>query len=81
VVHRLDHQRIALRPVVASARDEPYADRVSPGHEPVAVVLDLVNQLEPDGGLWAGDERQGSMKLARSAASRARISSTDMPLI
>jgi hypothetical protein len=38
-------------------------------------------QLEPDGGLSAGDGRQGSMKLARSAASRLRIRSINMPLI
>jgi hypothetical protein len=32
--------------------------------QPIAVVVDLVIQLEPDGGLSAGDGRQGSMKPA-----------------
>jgi hypothetical protein len=31
VVHGLRHQRIALRPVVAPAGDQPDADRVAPG--------------------------------------------------
>jgi hypothetical protein len=46
MVHGLDHEREADRPVVASARDQPDADGVAPGHEPVAVVLDLVNPVE-----------------------------------
>jgi hypothetical protein len=37
-------------------------------------------QLEPDGGLSAGDGRQGSMNLV-SAASRLRIRSINMSLI
>jgi hypothetical protein len=37
-------------------------------------------QFDPDGGLSAGDGRQGSMNLV-SAASRLRIRSINMPLI
>ena len=55
----LRHQRIALRPVIAPAADQPNAHRIAPGHQPETVVLDLVNPVEPDGGL--------SAKLARSA--------------
>ena len=35
--------------------------------------------MDPDGGLSAGDGRQGSMKLALSADKRLRSSSIDMP--
>jgi hypothetical protein len=44
-------------------------------------VLDFMNPLEPDGGLSAGDGRQGSMKLVRSADKRLRIRSINMTLI
>ena len=63
MVHGLDHEREAVRPVVAPAGDQPDADRVAAGHEPVAVVLDLVkSSWRPDGGRSAGEGRQGSMK-------------------
>jgi hypothetical protein len=84
VVHGCDQEREALRPVVAPAGDKPDADRVTTRHEPKPVVLDLVDPVgtsEPDGGLSAADGRQGSMKAARSAASRLRIRSINMLLI
>jgi hypothetical protein len=79
VVHGLCHQRVALRPVVAPAGDQPDAHGVPARHEPEAIVLDFV-KFDPDGGLSAGDGRQGSMNLV-SAASRLRIRSINMPLI
>jgi hypothetical protein len=45
VVHGLDDEREAGGPVVASARDQPNADRVAPGHQAIAVVLDLMNPV------------------------------------
>jgi len=45
VIHGLRHQRLARRPVVAPAGDQPDAHRVSAGHQPEAVVLDLVNPV------------------------------------
>ena len=48
--HGLDHKRAALRPVVAPAGDQPDAHRVAAGHQPEAVVLDLVNPTR--GGRW-----------------------------
>ena len=42
-VHRLNHQRETVRPVVAAAGDQPDADRIATRHETIAVVLDLVN--------------------------------------
>ena len=51
MVHGLDHERIALRPVVAPAGDQPDAHGVAAGHEPVAVVLDLVNPVGAGRGL------------------------------
>ena len=59
VVHGLDHQRIALRPVVAPAGDQPDADGVAPGHEPKAVVLDLVNPVGAGRGLVGGGREAG----------------------
>ena len=78
--HGLNYQRISPRPVIALAGDEPDADGIATGHEPKAVVLDLVNPIGPGRGPVRGGRRQGSMKLARSAA-RLRIRSIDMPLI
>jgi hypothetical protein len=64
VVHRLHNQRKALRPVVAPARDEPDANRISAGHEAVAVVFDLVNPIGAGrraigGGREAGLDKTG----------------------
>ena len=81
MVHGLRHQRIALRPVVAPPGDKPDADRVTTRHEPKPIVLDLVNPIGAGRGRVGGDGRQGSMKLARSAASRLCIRSINMPLI
>jgi hypothetical protein len=45
VVHGLDHEGEAVRPVVAAPGNQPDADGVAPGHQPVTVVLDLVNPV------------------------------------
>ena len=45
MVHGLDHEREAVRPVVAAAGNQPDADGVAPGHQAIAVVLDFVIQL------------------------------------
>jgi hypothetical protein len=45
VIHGLDHKRVALRPVVAPAGDQPDAHGIAAGHQPEAVVLDLVNPV------------------------------------
>ena len=63
VVHCRHHQREAGGPVVSPARDQPDADRVSPGHEPVAVVLDLVNPVGPRGWTVGGGRETGLDKL------------------
>jgi hypothetical protein len=57
VVQGLDHQRIALRPIVAPAGDQPDAHGVAPGHEPEAIVLDLVNPVGAGRGLVARPRR------------------------
>ena len=59
MVHSLDHQRIASCPVIAVASDKPDAHRVAPGHEPEAVVLDLVNPVRPSRRLWGGGKQAG----------------------
>jgi hypothetical protein len=51
VVHGLGHQRIALRPVIAALGDEPDAHGIAAGHQPEAVVLDLVNPIGAGGRL------------------------------
>ena len=50
-VHGLGHQRIALRPVIAALGDEPDAHGIAAGHQPEAVVLDLVNPIGAGRGL------------------------------
>jgi hypothetical protein len=45
VVHGLDHERETDRPVIASTSDQPDANGVAPAHQPVTVVLDLVNPV------------------------------------
>jgi hypothetical protein len=82
VVHSLDRQRIANCPsVVAVASDQADAHGVAPGHEPEAIVLDLVNPAGPGGRPVGWGRQSGSMMRARSADRRLRISSIDMPLI
>jgi hypothetical protein len=41
--HRLDDQREPRRPVVPVARQQPHAGGTAARHQPVAVMLDLVN--------------------------------------
>ena len=47
VVHGLDHQRKAIRPVVAVPGQQPDANEISTRHQPIAVVLDLVDPTGP----------------------------------
>ena len=65
------NQRIALRPVVAPAGDQPDAYRIAPGQQPETVVLDLVNPVGAGRGLAGWGWEAGSMKLARSAGTSA----------
>ena len=51
VVHGLDHERVAGRPVVAPAGNQPDAHRVTTSHEPKPIVLDLVNPVRPGRGI------------------------------
>src|SRR5258706_15677083 len=57
-VDGLDDQREAARPVVAVAGEQADAGRVAAGHQPIAVVLDLVNPVRAArwsfGGGWEG---------------------------
>ena len=81
MVHRLNHKRVAGRPVVASTGNQPDAHRVAPGHEPIPVVLDFVNPVGAGRRLCRlGMGGQGSMKVARSVARHSRIRSIDIPL-
>ena len=59
MVHGLDHERVAVRPVVAPAGDQPDAHGIAPGHQPVAVVLDLVNPVGAGRGLVGGGWEAG----------------------
>ena len=45
VVHGLDHEREAVRPVIAAPGNQPDADGIAPRHQAVAVVLDFVNPV------------------------------------
>ena len=51
VVDGLDHQWIACRPVMTAPGDKPDAHGIAPGHQPEAVVLDLVNPVGVERGL------------------------------
>ena len=44
-------------------------NEISTRHQPIAVVLDFVDPLDPDGGWSAVEGRQGSMKLERGGIS------------
>ena len=81
VVHGLDHQRVALRPVVAPAGDQPDAHGVAPGHQPEAVVLDLVNPVGAGRGLVGGGREAGLDEARPVGGKRLRIRSINMPLI
>ena len=54
MVHGLDHQRKAVGPVIAPPGDQPDANGIATRHEPVAVVLDLVNPVGAGRGLVGG---------------------------
>ena len=59
MVHSLDHERIAGRPVIAPAGNQPDANGIATGHEPIAVVLDLVNPVGAGRGLVGGRRKAG----------------------
>ena len=62
MVHGLDHEREALRPVIAAPGDQPDADGISPRHKAIAVVLNLMNPVGAGRRTVGGDGRHGSMK-------------------
>jgi hypothetical protein len=70
VVHGLDHQRIALRPVIAALGDEPDAHGIAAGHQPEAVVLDLVNPIGAGRGL-VGRRWEAGFDAARPVSGQA----------
>ena len=56
MIHSLDHEREAAGPVVAVPGEQANSYRIAPGHQAIAVVLDLVNPVRPRrrlvGGRW-----------------------------
>ena len=44
MIHGFDHEWKAVRPVIAAPGDQPDADGMAAGHEPITVVLDLMVQ-------------------------------------
>ena len=67
---------IALRPVVAPAGDQPDAHGVAPGHEPEAVVLDLVNPVGA-GRRLVGGGREAGFDEARPVGGQALTHTLD----
>src|SRR5258708_25264178 len=70
-VDGLDDQREAARPVVAVAGEQADAGRVAAGHQPIAIVLDLVNPVPAPprafgGGPEAGPDETGGQQHARA---------------
>ena len=78
MVHRLNDKRIAVRPVVALAGDQPDAHGVAPGHKPVAIVLDLVNPVGAGRRLLGWGREAGLDEARPVAARRSRIRSIDI---
>ena len=76
VVHGLGHQRIALRPVIAALGDEPDAHGIASGHQPEAVVLDLVNPVGA-GRRLVGWGREAGFNEARPVGGRAPTHTQD----
>ena len=68
VVHSLDDERIPGGPVMAVTGEQPDADRIAPGHQAIAVVLDLVNPVRAGRGLSAVGRQHGSMKPTMAGA-------------
>ena len=64
MVHGLYDEGKPVGPVVASPGQQPDAHWVAPGHQTVAIVLDLVNPVGPGRRLVGGLGRHGSMKPA-----------------
>jgi hypothetical protein len=54
VVDGLDNKRETVCPIITSPGQEPDADRIAPGHQPIAVVLDLVNPVRARRGIVGG---------------------------
>jgi len=69
-VHSLGHQRITGRPVVAPAGDQPDAHGIAAGHQPEAVVLDLVNPIGAGRGL-VGRRWEAGFDAARPVSGQA----------
>jgi hypothetical protein len=71
--------RILARPVVAAAGQQPDAHGVAPGHEPIAVVLDLVNPVGARGRTvgrrWEAGLNEGSTRHAPYLGGRGPESS------
>ena len=47
MVYRLDNQGVAGEPVIAIACEQPNPDGITAGHQPIAVVLDLMHPVRP----------------------------------
>src|SRR6476620_11644213 len=60
MVDRLHDKWEAAGPVIAAPSQQPDAHRIAPGHERVAVVLDLVNPVCTGWGLVGGRRQAGS---------------------
>ncbi len=58
-VDGLDDQREAARPVVAVAGEQADAGRVAAGHQPIAIVLDLVNPVRAARRSFGGGRKAG----------------------
>jgi len=67
-VHRFHNQRIARRPVMPVAGEQPNANRVTARHHPIAVVLDLVNPNRGRSRPLGGEGKAGFDEAGRCSA-------------
>ena len=65
MVYRLDNQGVAGEPVIAIACEQPNPDGITAGHQPIAVVLDLMHPVRPVRRLLARRWQAGLDKQAR----------------
>jgi hypothetical protein len=69
MVQGRDDRGVAVRPLVRVSREKPDASRISPRHQPEAVVLDLVNPVRSRRRLL-GAGRGGMARYAMDPNSR-----------
>ena len=75
-----EHAEVVRVELLREAKAAKPTDGISTRHKAIAVVLNLINPLVPDGGRSAGDGRQGSMKRRSVRSQRLALSKKYKPI-